>query len=484
MSRRLITLPVLLLLAVPGFAQDRQLPYQAEVIANETYARSGGGERYYPTMSLKRGDTVKVLRHDPGGWYMIEPPRGSFSWVPSRYVRGVNGATGEITDDNVAVFVGSAFGDETSVWQRNMRAGEKVTILGQQTLDTQSGPMQMYKIAPPKREFRWVKGSDIVPTDKSVREARDRNPYEVPSEIAREQKRRPAVPTARSPEGFTTPDNTAPSFAPSRQLAKLKRVREEQRALLELDQKFRFMITSPASEWDLDQLEQDYLNLQQKLTHKPLSGQIDLRYPAIYRYRQRKAQIEEFNRLTSATEKRDSQLMAQQYGMSSPQLVQSTPPLYSSVPQLATGETGPVVGMGSVMSAGPVIGSNTTDGGTVSTDGTLSVPERSFGGGSSVPTITLPEVATGDNSTASNVPANSKYIGAGFLQRGAGENSNEYLLTSPSGKVLARVTPDKNVDMEKYVGTSVGLQGKRWFDPQVKTDRIEVSGLEPVRIRN
>lgn len=466
MFRRLFTACLLMLTAVSAFAQNRQFPYQAEIVADETYARSGGGEQFYPTMSLKRGDNVKVWRHDPGGWFMIEPPRGSFSWVPSRYVRGLNGASGEITEDNVAVFVGSNFGEETSVWQRNMRASEKVTILGQQTLDTQSGPMQMYKIAPPKREFRWVKGNDVVPTDRKVQAARDRNPYEVPTDIARRQHRRPPQPSARSREGFTTPDTTAPAFAPSRQLAKLRRVREEQRALHELDQQFRIMIMSPATEWDLDKLEQDYLELQQQLTHKPLSGQIDLRYPAIYRYRQRKTQIDEFDRLTSATEKRDSELLAQQYGMpSSTSVVQSTPPLYSNVPQLANSQ--PV----------PAITSN-------SQGDILPIPERTFGGNGSAtpPTITLPDVASND--TGMQLPSNTKYIGAGFLQRGAGKDSNEYLLTSPSGKVLARVTADGDVNMEKFVGTSVGLQGKRWFDPDAKTDRIEVSELEPVRIRN
>ena len=495
MIHRLLTVSLVLTLAASATAQNRQLPYEAEVVTNETYARSGGGEQFYPTMSLKKGARVKVLRHDPGGWYMIEPPRGSFSWVPSRYVRGVNGSTGEITDDNVAVFVGSTFGDETSVWQRNMRAGEKVTILGQETLDTQSGPMQMYKIAPPSREFRWVRGSDILPTDKKVQAARDRNPYEVPTEIARQQRQRTPSRSARSPEGFTTPDTSAPSFAPSRQLAQLRRIREEQRALLELDQRFRFMITSPATEWDLDKLEQDYLQLQQDITHKPLSGQIDLRYPAIMRYRQRKAQIEDFNRLTSATEKRDSELLARQYGGSSTSIVQSTPPLYSNVPQLATNDSLPTLGStpGS-NTLGPAISGNmfggTTLGSTTATDGGVPIPERSFGGGTSspgttLPTITLPDTASTGSVGGSNIAsANSKYIGAGFLQRGAGEQSNEYLLTSPSGKVLARVTPDGDVDMEKYVGTSVGLQGKRWFDPEVKTDRIEVSGLEPVRIRN
>jgi len=44
--------------------------------------RSGPGtEQYYATLKLSPGDKVHVLRKDPGGWYMIDPPPGSYSWV-------------------------------------------------------------------------------------------------------------------------------------------------------------------------------------------------------------------------------------------------------------------------------------------------------------------------------------------------------------------------------------------------------------------
>ena len=442
-----LTCIALVFISLTASAQTRKFPYQAQITVDEAYVRSGGGDQFYPTTSLERGSIVKVLRHDPGGWCMIEPPKGSFSWVPTRYVRSTSGASGEIIDGNVVVFVGSGFGDETNVWQRRMQAGEKVTILGVQQVDTLSGPREMYKIVPPAREFRWVPGSAIVPTDKAARERRDRNPYQVPSEIAEQQNLSPkpsltqSSPTARA---------ATPRYSPGQGLVKLKQIREEQRALQELDQRFRYMILSDPSQWDLDKLERDYLELQNKSTYKPIAGQIDLRYPAIYRYRQRKAQLEDFNRMTSETEKRDAQLMASQFGLPAP-AVASTPPLSSNVPAVAATSFGPTVEFNSELASPPV----------------LSVPSAGFEGAP----------------VANSVSGNSKYIGAGFLQKRGTDSSQQYLLTSPTGDVLAQLTPDGTIDLDKFIGQSVGLQGKRWFDPDLKTDRIEVSNLEPVNIR-
>lgn len=49
---------------------------------------------------------------------MINPPQGSFSWIPERYVKRVNDTTGEVAEESVIAFVGSEFGDEASVFQR------------------------------------------------------------------------------------------------------------------------------------------------------------------------------------------------------------------------------------------------------------------------------------------------------------------------------------------------------------------------------
>ena len=60
-------------------------PFEAIVQSapgEEVYARSGPGkERFYPTTKLANGQKVTVRRKDPGGWFMIDPPEGSFTSV-------------------------------------------------------------------------------------------------------------------------------------------------------------------------------------------------------------------------------------------------------------------------------------------------------------------------------------------------------------------------------------------------------------------
>lgn len=441
MYKLLIVAGVTLAIGSPGQAQVQQFPYKAKIVVDEAYVRSGGGEAFYPTQILKRDATVTVRRHDPGGWYMIDPPKGSFSWVPEKYVRQTSANSGEILESKTVVFVGSSFGDETHVWQRMMMAGEKVEVLGQRTLDTLSGPKNMLKIKPPTREFRWLPGSAVVPVDKDDRAQHDRNPYAVPSEIAERRAGRP-------PQGGTSAQNSPSAFSPSNRLARLRKIRDEQRQLHEIDQKFRVMILSHPSKWNLATIEQEYLKLQEAATHKPIAGQIDLRYPAIQRYRLRKAEFDDLKRLTSETEKRDAQLMASQYG----------------IPQ-------------NTLQADP---SSTSAVAGVSVLPPLSTPVASAPNGTSV---AQNEVAGSGPPSALNIPPNSRYIGAGFLQRSAGDSESAYLLTSPTGKVLAHLKADDSVDLEKYVGRSVGLRGSRWFDPEIKGDYIEVSELEEVRIR-
>src|SRR5438105_10009930 len=95
-------------LADPALAGPAvKFPYETTIEADEAYVRSGSSTKYYPTSKLRRGDKVVVHRHDPGGWFMIEPPPGSFSWVPARYVQKNDAGRGTITTNNVVVRVGS-----------------------------------------------------------------------------------------------------------------------------------------------------------------------------------------------------------------------------------------------------------------------------------------------------------------------------------------------------------------------------------------
>ncbi|HAD62209.1 MAG TPA: hypothetical protein DCG12_23475, partial [Planctomycetaceae bacterium] len=427
-SYRPLTIVALLAVCLPANAQVRKFPYKARIIAAEVYVRSGPGEQYYPTSSLKKGTVVTVGRHDPGGWYKIQPPEGSFSWIPQRFVQQTSAGTGAITEDNVIAFVGSSFGDETHVWQRKLMSGDEVRILGQREVDTHSGSKPMYRIAPPDHEYRWIPGAALIPDDEQARAAHDRDPFAVPSHIKRRT------------EGQTSPETLPPPrYTPSHTLAKLQNIREEQKQLREIDQRFRSMILSRPADWDLDQVEADYRTLQESATHKPIAGQIDLRYPAIRRYRQRKAKLDELNELTSATDRTDATLMARQYGI----------PNSAGQPDngnaLASNDFSPFTNSFAIPSVAP--GPTTVSHADNSPATTVSATQAQL-----------------------NIPARSRYIGAGYLRKGTTPEA-PWLLTTKSGKVLAQLTPDPSVNLDEQEGQAVGLHGSRYFDEKIKTDR-------------
>lgn len=479
------------------FAQVQKFPYEAKVVVDEAYVRSGNGEKFYPTDSLPRGTVVTVLRHDAGGWYKIEPPAGSFSWILQAAVRQTSADKGDVVSSDAIAMVGSKFGDEIHVWQRKMLAGEQVSILGERIVDTDQGPKAMFKIKPPEREFRWIPGSSVVPVGEQQKAAHDRNPYAVPSDIAERQRDQRNAAVAQQPS------EPVSRYSPSHRLARLQRIRGEQRELHELDQKFRTMVLSPPSQWDLQSIESDYRDLQNKATHKPVAGQIDLRFPAIDRYRLRKAQLDELHDLTSATERRDAELLAAQF---------SSPTATQTFQAPGTMHNGMVAD--SMMNNGLVIDGMTGDGiptdgssfdafeGTFSSSQSTASTEFTGGFGNAIP---IPEAnmpfAAGDISAStsamspvsnsaliipgsnSQISPSSRYIGAGIVQRDSSSGEG-YILATPTGKVLAHLQPDGNVDLEQHVGQSVGLQGKRYFDSEVKRDRIEVSGLESIRLKH
>ncbi|MEO1984842.1 MAG: hypothetical protein ABGZ24_30350, partial [Fuerstiella sp.] len=462
--------PILLLLFVctcgPAIAQVRQFPYEARVVVEQTYVRSGGGEAFYPTAQLRRDANVTVRRHDPGGWYMIDPPKGSFSWIPSKHTRRLSSDSAEVLESNVVVFVGSSFGDETHVWQRRMMAGEKVTVLGEQQVDTLSGPKQMLKIAPPKREYRWLPGSAVIPVGETARADHDRNPYAVPSNAIRPGPEQRNATTALGPQQGNS------SVSPSKQLLKLKQIREEQRQLQAIDQRFRSMIMAPPSKWKLDSVEADYRELQNGAKYKPVAGQIDLRYPAIKRYRLRKAEWDDLDRLTSETEKRDSELLATQFNLpptTTSQMIANQQFVVGPQPSVFGPQLQPVPEQSPLPF--PSFANGTTIGSTAPNSTIPNVSE-----GPPIPTTTV------SNNGISPIPASSRYIGAGIIQRSTGTENESYLLTSSSGKVLAHLTPTESVSLEKFVGKAVGLHGKRWFEDKTQHDAIEVSGVEVVRI--
>lgn len=150
------------LLAAPATA-EQVFPYKAHVVADDVYVRSGPGKSYYPTDKLQTGDVVEVYRHDPGGWYAIRPPEGSFEWVSGRYLSLGKDGLAEVTSDGVAARVGSHFSDIRDVIQVRLHQGEMVEVLEEKTFGSDPDSGTWYKIAPPSGAFRWVHGKYVDP---------------------------------------------------------------------------------------------------------------------------------------------------------------------------------------------------------------------------------------------------------------------------------------------------------------------------------
>lgn len=156
--RRSLAMAVVCCALGAGIAQAREFPYTAVVIADEAYARSGPGTGYYETLRLHKDDTVLVERHDPGGWFAIAPPAGSFSWVKQSEVEKEASGVGTIVGHNVEARVGSLKAVHKSFHQVRLSKGAQVKILDER--QTQAG--KWYRIAPPTGELRWISGRDVV----------------------------------------------------------------------------------------------------------------------------------------------------------------------------------------------------------------------------------------------------------------------------------------------------------------------------------
>ncbi len=456
---------VLGLMLSPAPAQIRKFPYEGLVESDAAYVRSGPGKQFYPTGQLGRGARITVHRHDPGGWYMIAPPPGSFSWIRAEYVQKTAANRGIITQNNVVVRVGSAFGDETrEVEQVRLSKNDQVQILEEKVLSTSSGQVPHYKITPPAGEYRWVSGKYITPVNQIVRQQQDKNPFAVPSQAKQ------APPTETNPartqtkpsqsanlnvfESSRKPAGTDPAVRRSGPDPNL--LSAQHRRLEELDKAFRTMVNGRTEDWSFTGLEQGYRQLQQEAALPALASQIDLRFNAISRYRKIKEEYDALVELTTESRQRDAQLMAIQKERRSPG------------PSPTPVEEEPLVPV-----PDPFAQKAVPD--PVELPGVEPIEPK-------------PEPTRGQQPQSApqsrNVQRAPRFDGAGIVQRAAtaGTGTPAYVLITPQGRVLAYLQPAGGLNLEPYVGKAMGIYGQRSYRPDLRMDAIIVRSLTPVRL--
>jgi len=315
----------------PAPAAVKEFPYEAIIEADEAYVRCGPGKNFYTTMKLTHGQHVTVRRHDPGGWFMIDPPLGSFSLIRmDDVVQEGNIATVKRLDAGQAsVRIGSSL-DPTadSIFQRKLSSGERAEILGEVMIPRKDRQVPMFRIRPPRGEFRWIEGNDVAPLDPQIKQQQDSDPFSTPPQ-ARQARRDP---NHRSSSGAAEHLTAATGGQPKAQLSSTKpqpaitsrkngsaakqqvvitaAAFDPRGRLEELDVQFRDMIQKEPPTWNLTRLEQAYVELRRNPAAAGVAPQVDLRFSALAHYKQVKSQYDDYYRLVSSTSQRDAELAA------------------------------------------------------------------------------------------------------------------------------------------------------------------------------
>jgi hypothetical protein len=137
-------------------------PIEVSVAVPKIEVRSGPTDKFYATGELKQGDAVVVLREakEPG-WVEIKPPKGSFSWINSKYVKQVSNYEAVVLYDATGL-VGS------SIVNTKPNVEIKTTFLAGSVLYIVHQPMTVdgetwLPVQPHARDVRYLPQSALNP---------------------------------------------------------------------------------------------------------------------------------------------------------------------------------------------------------------------------------------------------------------------------------------------------------------------------------
>ncbi|MEZ6058322.1 MAG: hypothetical protein R3C01_16605 [Planctomycetaceae bacterium] len=439
---------VMTLVAAELSAQVRQFPYEAVVMAESVDVWSGPGVKYYATGRLKAHDAVTVHRHDPGGWFMISPPPGSFSWIDATLVQTAGDGTGSVNvppDEEgrparAIVRIGSTLSDAHSYYGRELSTGDTVQILGEKTLNTDRGPVRMYQITPPPLEYRWVKGDYIVPRDEALRQQLSRDPYAVPVDVLARQQRAAADPfTATQPGSNGTTASIATVNEPTNETPSQR--------MQQIDGRYTAMMRQAPGNWDIDSLVDEYSDLLPAAPPE-VANEILQRLNAL---ETRRAIQSDYIALTGHTVSDNRSTLAapsfvQQQESSNPTLIASQPDPARQIPV-------PPVQQSPVVAPTPqrAVSGNDAAGGAESATPASIAPRLN---GAGIVRVTSPPRA--------GVPA--------------------YSLFAPDGRFLTYLHPGDGINLQTSIGQSVGVIGSRSYDPRVQAEVVIVRQVLPVQL--
>ncbi len=198
-------LTLVLAAQAPLYAQAPKAPDFREVIVDGAELRSGAStsEAFYVTNRLPRSTPVEVLEEMADGWLKVRAPRGSFSWINTRFLEHIvphlpNWVVGE---GEAPVFIGSELLKERPrVIGVKLKKGTQVLSIGPTQTDADGTWMP---IEAPAREVRFLRAESV----------RALPPGLAPNSLTLTGATVPVTTTARSSPGAKGP--LAPSTAPS-----------------------------------------------------------------------------------------------------------------------------------------------------------------------------------------------------------------------------------------------------------------------------
>jgi len=393
---------------------------------------------------------------------MVKPPQGSFSWIRGDYVKRVGHNRGVLKKNDVVVWVGSSIDDEENcdVKQRQLSTYDEVEILDEKTFHRDGRMVRMYKIKPPKGEYRWLPGRSVTSMNNVARRRQNQDPFTLHSHAQQSYDDPPE--NKDSTAGFSkrqkdsnvhkkglverkvvqTPDADAVRHSGP----DLARLEADRRELKQLDAWFRKIIQQNTGEWDFDLLERDYLGLQASVAVPALASQIDMRLDALKRYQRIKDEYNEFRRLTSETSRREAELLTMQRNQQAPVLAQRLPdkpqPPIMPIPE--------------------------------------PIPEPRQAG----PRLwqTNPGTPPAARSIVHQV---RRFDGAGIIQHTASTSPGtpRHVLLAPNGRILAYLQAEGGMNLDQFVKRSMGITGNRTYRNDLQTDFIVVRGLTPFRLQ-
>lgn len=493
-------------LCTPTDGADRSFPFDAAVSTREAFVYSAPNvDDFYPTLALRRGDRVKIVREDFGGWYLIQPLDDSHSWIPVADVDKRPNDLGVVQRETTDHIGSNVHSGELNVFNTLFR-GEVVRITGRSTLRIEGKLKDMYRIEPPRGEFRYIRSRDVVPlTEFATRpdlldSARadgpaigipsadgpaiesppaalgppDFGPQELqPGAIQPVVEQEPIAsplppvpqfqsepesdpgPAAVAPIEQATPTRTKvrrsqlpsgpaegvapprvgfesaaalPQIEPEATPQELELIDHTWQVLQQIDAQFRAMVQRPIAEWDLTAIENQYrvLGSEYEAVTGPdasplIQSRINQRLAAVERRREVFDEYSSFQQIIQRTEARDAAIRQQ----------------YLSRVTVAT-----------------------------------TAPSRTV--------VRRPEPAGG---VAQATQQTRAFDGAGIIQRSPLPGTPRHVLMAPDGRVLTFLTAAPGIQLDRYLGRSMGIRGPRQFRRELNADLLAVHQLTPVTLR-